>query len=83
MWDTLTDGFGPALTRKAEVERGAIVQSLTEALVMEQFTEPGQLRAEINRRASSWPNHYENATLTAHALEKHWTALGRKPLRRR
>ena len=73
VWDTLTDIFGPALTRTAEKHRGQLVQSLAGA---------GATRDEIMRRAKSWPAHFDRATLTAAALEKHWDTLGRKPLRR-
>ena len=74
VWDTLTDIFGPALTRSAEQLRGKHVASLAEA---------GATRDEIMRRAKAWPSHFDSATLTAAALEKHWDTLGRKPLRRR
>lgn len=73
VWDTLTDIFGPALTRTAEQLRGKHVASLAEA---------GATRGEILRRAKSWPAHFDGATLTAAALEKHWDTLARKPLRR-
>ena len=73
VWDTLTDIFGPALTRSAETLRGKHVASLAEA---------GATRDEIMRRAKAWPAHFDTATLTAAALEKHWDTLGRKPLRR-
>jgi len=74
VWDTLTDIFGPALTRSAEQLRGKHVASLAEA---------GATREEIMRRAKAWPAHFDSATLTAAALEKHWDTLARKPLRRR
>lgn len=74
VWDTLTDIFGPAVTRSAETLRGKHVASLAEA---------GATRDEIMRRAKAWPSHFDSATLTAAALEKHWDTLGRKPLRRR
>ena len=73
VWDALTDIFGPALTRSAEQLRGKHVASLAEA---------GATRDEIFARAKRWPLHFENATLTAAALEKHWDTLNRKPLRR-
>jgi len=73
VWDALTDIFGPALTRTAEQHRGKLVASLAEA---------GATRDEIFARAKRWPLHFENATLTAAALEKHWDTLNRKPLRR-
>jgi hypothetical protein len=72
VWDTLTDIFGPALTRTAEQLRGKHVHSLAEA---------GATRDEILRRAKAWPAHFDTATMTAAALEKHWDTLGRKPLR--
>lgn len=73
VWDTLTDIFGPALTRSAETLRGKHVASLAEA---------GATRDEILRRAKAWPAHFDSATLTAAALEKHWDTLARRPLRR-
>lgn len=74
IWDALTDIFGAPTTRTAETLRGRIVQSLTAA---------GATPDEIQRRARSWPSHFDTATLTATALEKHWDALGRPPMRRR
>ena len=73
IWDSLTDIFGAPTTRSAESLRGKHVQSLAAA---------GATPDEIMRRARTWPAHFDNATLTPAALEKHWDALGRKPLRR-
>lgn len=74
VWDGLTDIFGPVTTRTAETARGKVVASLAGA---------GATREEIHRRAKTWPQHFDTATFTQHALEKHWDTLGRKPLRRR
>lgn len=73
LWDTLTDIFGPVTTRTGETLRGKHVAELAAA---------GATPDEIIRRARSWPNHFDSATLTAPALVKHWDTLGRKPLRR-
>ncbi len=73
IWDSLTDIFGAPTTRSAETLRGRVVQSLSAA---------GATPDEIMRRAKTWPAHFDSATLTATALEKHWDTLGRKPLRR-
>ena len=74
VWDALTDIFGAPTTRKKEIERGKVVAELTQA---------GATYEEVIRRAKAWPNHYDSATLTPHALDKHWDALGKPPLRRR
>ncbi len=74
IWDTLTDIFGPVTLRSAESLRGKHVQELAAA---------GVTPEEIMRRAKSWPNHYDKATLTENALVKHWDTLGQPPLRRR
>ncbi len=72
VWDALTEVFGEASTESAKSLRGKVVRSLTAA---------GATREEVLTRARSWPRHFEDATLTETALEKHWDALGRKPLR--
>ena len=74
VWDTLSEIWGEPSTRSEVTQRGKLVQSLGAA---------GATRDEIFKRAKTWPQHFDSATLTAEALEKHWTALGRKPLRRR
>jgi DNA-binding transcriptional MocR family regulator len=43
----------------------------------------GATRDQIVARASSWPAHYDDATLTPHALVNHWSTLSRKPRRQR
>ncbi len=73
VWDALVSIFGEPSTRKKQVERGKVVKELTAA---------GATPDEIVRRAKAWPNHYDSATLTPHALDRHWDALGKPPLRR-
>lgn len=72
IWDALTEVFGDATTETARTRRGKVCRSLTAA-----HATPD----EILRRARSWPRHFDDATLTDLALEKHWDVLGRKPLR--
>lgn len=72
LWDALTEVFGEPTTETARTLRGKIVRSLRDA---------GATHGEVLARARSWPRHFENATLTEAALEKHWDRLGRKPLR--
>lgn len=74
IWDALTDIFGPVTTRSKETLRGKNVQELAHA---------GATPDEILRRARTWPQHFDNATMTEAALVKWWDTLGRKPLRRR
>lgn len=73
IWDALGAIFGEPTTRTAEKVRGKVVSSLRYA-----HADP----AEIEVRAKRWPLHFDRATLTDLALEKHWDTLGRKPLRR-
>lgn len=72
LWDALTEVFGEARTETAKSLRGKVVRSLAQA---------GATPDEVLSRARSWPSHFDSATLTETALEKHWDALGRKPLR--
>jgi hypothetical protein len=72
LWDALTTVFGEASTATAKSLRGKLVRSLAQA---------GATPDEVLSRARSWPSHFDTATLTETALEKHWDALGRKPLR--
>lgn len=72
VWDALTEIFGEATTETARSRRGKVCRSLTRT---------GADHDEILRRARLWPRHFEGATLTETALEKHWDALGRPPLR--
>jgi hypothetical protein len=46
------------------------------------LVEAGATGEEVVKRAKTWPNHFEKATLTDRALEDHWDKLGRPPLRR-
>lgn len=72
IWDGLTAIFGEATTESRKTLRGRICRSLTAA---------GATEDEIRQRARAWPRHFDNATLTEPALEKHWDALGQIPLR--
>lgn len=72
IWDALVEVFGEPSTDTARSLRGKVCSSLTRA---------GATPEEIISRAKSWPRHFEHATLTETALEKHWDALGRRPLR--
>lgn len=72
IWDALTAVFGEPSTDTARSLRGKVCASLTRA---------GATPDEIVARARAWPRHFEHATLTETALEKHWDALGRRPLR--
>lgn len=72
IWDALVQVFGEPSTDTARKLRGKVCSSLTRA---------GATHDDIIRRAKTWPRHFENATLTETALEKHWDALGRQPLR--
>ena len=72
IWDALVEVFGEPSTDSARTLRGKVCSSLTRA---------GATPDEVLTRARSWPRHFESATLTETALEKHWDALGRKPLR--
>jgi len=73
VWDTLGEIFGEPTTRSAQKVRGKVCSSLTAARASPE---------EITARAKRWPLHFDGATLTDLALEKHWDTLGRQPLRR-
>lgn len=73
IWDALGEIFGEPTTRGACQVRGKVVASLRSARASPD---------EITARAKRWPLHFDTATLTDLALEKHWDTLGRKPLRR-
>lgn len=72
IWDALVEVFGEPSTDTARTLRGKVCSSLTRA---------GATPEELIARARSWPRHFEDATLTETALEKHWDKLGRPPLR--
>lgn len=72
LWDTLTEIFGEPSTATARSLRGKVCVSLERA---------GATPDDVLKRARSWPRHFDNATLTETALEKHWDRLGRPPLR--
>lgn len=73
IWDALSDLFGEPTTRTAQKGRGRVVSSLRAA---------GATADDIYERAKRWAIHFDRATMTAEALEKHWDTLPRKPLRR-
>jgi hypothetical protein len=73
IWDTLTEVFGEPTTRSAQKVRGKVCSSLVAARASP---------AEILNRARRWPLHFDGATMTDLALEKHWDTLARQPLRR-
>lgn len=72
VWDALSDVFGEPTTKTSRNIRNKVRKSLTDA---------GATDDEVRRRASMWPLHFDDATLTDLALEKHWDTLGRPPLR--
>lgn len=72
VWDALVYVFGEPETETRRRLRGKVCRSLAGA---------GATYDEIVKRAKVWPRHFDDATLTETALEKHWDALGRKPLR--
>jgi hypothetical protein len=74
IWDALTYVFGEPTSPTAISKRGKVCRDLKAANAT-----PDQVVA----RASAWPAHFDDATLTPEALEKHWDTLGRRPLRRR
>jgi hypothetical protein len=74
IWDAFTDIFGPVTTRSKEQLRGKHITELLEA---------GATPDEMIKRAMTWPQHFDTATLTESALVKWWDTLGRRPLRRR
>lgn len=74
IWDALSFVFGEPTTPSAVKVRGKVCAGLTAA---------GARPDQITARASAWPKHFDGATMTDLALEKHWDTLGRKPLRRR
>lgn len=72
LWDALTEIFGEPATKSAQTLRGKVYNSLAAA---------GAKPDEVLARARSWPKHFDNATLTEAALEKHWHTLARPPMR--
>lgn len=74
IWDALAYVFGEPTTPSATKVRGKVCAGLKAA---------GARPDQITARASAWPKHFDGATMTDLALEKHWDTLGRKPLRRR
>lgn len=73
VWEGLEYVFGEHTTPSARRELGKVCRDLNAV---------GATRDQIIARASAWPAHFDTATLTPHALERHWDALSRKPLRR-
>lgn len=72
-WDALSAIFGEPTTRSAQKVRGKVCSSLRAARASPD---------EIVTRAKRWPLHFDGATMTDLALEKHWDTLARQPLRR-
>ena len=72
IWDALAHIFGEPTTPSATKGRGKVAAELKEA---------GADPDEILKRAKSWPAHFNDATMTDHALARHWDTLGRQPLR--
>lgn len=72
VWDALSDVFGEPETTTARSLRGKLVKSLKSA---------GASYDDIVTRVQAWPMHFPDATLTDTAFEKHYTTLGRTPLR--
>src|SRR5690606_36032856 len=72
VWDALVELFGEPATDTNRKLRGKVVASLKRA---------GATYDEILRRAQSWPLHFESATLTESAPEKHWDRLGKPRMR--
>lgn len=73
IWDALAEVFGEPTTPSATRVRGKVAAELAVA---------GATPSGIIQRARTWPQHFENATLTDLAFAKHYDTLGRKPLRR-
>ena len=72
VWDALSELFGEPETRTGQKLRGKVCASLQQA---------GATPDEIFRRAKRWAMHFDHATLTDLALEKHWSTLPLKPRR--
>lgn len=72
VWDALSAVFGEPETTNGKSLRGKLVRELKSA---------GATPAVILERVRAWPHHFDDATLTETALLKHWTTLGRVPLR--
>jgi hypothetical protein len=72
VWEALSVVFGEPETRTAQTGRGKVVQSLCAA---------GATPDEIFARCKRWAMHFDHATMTDHALEKHWHTLPLKPRR--
>ena len=73
VWDALAYVFGEPTVPTAIKLRGQVCRDLAAA---------GATKDQVVARASAWPAHFDEATLTDTALRKHWDTLGRKPLRR-
>ena len=73
IWDALTHVFGEPSTSSSIKIRGKVCRDLIAA---------GATPDQVIARASTWPAHFDTATMTDLALEKHWDTLGRRPLRR-
>lgn len=82
VWNAFADIFGEPPNRAQQKRRGKNVRDVTESLVHE-YGEISDDTAygEVGTRAQAWPLHFGDATLTEEALAKHFTTLGRPPLR--
>ena len=72
VWEALSTIFGEPETRSAQTARGRVVQSLSAA---------GATPDEIFARCKRWAMHFDHATMTDNALERHWHTLSLKPRR--
>jgi hypothetical protein len=72
VWDTLVDLFGEVTNDSSRGGRNRAV-----ALLKQSEATPD----EIRYRHDMWPLHFDEATLTDHALAKHYDTLGRPPKR--
>ena len=79
-WDFYThpDGFNlPAKTKAQQQRVGRLARELNAKIEHEEG-----MTDTLFDRASAWPAHFPDATMTPEAFEKHFTQLGRTPLRR-
>lgn len=70
LWDSLSTVFPVATTKSERGIRGKTVSQLLEV---------GATPDDITERAGRWPDIFPGATLTEHALLKHWSLLAPPP----